>query len=262
MKERLRHNDIAVLNAGIIGSSPLLEDILFAGKIRDYRPTLVLLFLDATDIGDDIQYSRELKEDGGSVHFELKNRELNSVRHYYGAVFELARPYVEPAMDYLVSAATGRPRRKYDYYDFQLNLNGTVETNRFFIYRYPLAVTRPYFLKTLEHINHLAAAVQASGARFILVVAPRFHHWNPRECPKNWERKEYSTDEPFQYEYFRFFDEIRGSLGYPVLNLLPVFRETKEFPLVFEDDPHWNVRGHAFVANVLAGFLTQNHLAN
>jgi hypothetical protein len=52
-------------------------------------------------------------------------------------------------------------------------------------------------------------------------------------------------DEPYQYEYFRFLEEVRSQVRYPVFSLLPAFQGTREFPLVFREDPHRNERGNA-----------------
>lgn len=114
---------------------------------------------------------------------------------------------------------------------------------------------RPYFENTLKHINNIANQAHELGTKFVLVITPRYHHWNANECADNWERMDYSVNETYQYEYFRFFEESRSTINYDVVNLLPAFQETKEFPLVFKDDPHWNERGHAFVAEALAKVL-------
>ena len=96
------------------------------------------------------------------------------------------------------------------------------------------------------------------GATFVLGVAPRYHHWNPEECPRNWEAYAYSNHEPYQFEYFRFFEEQRQRVDYPVVNLLSAFKKAEEFPLVYTTDPHWNARGHAMVAKALAEFPLQH----
>jgi hypothetical protein len=134
------------------------------------------------------------------------------------------------------------------------------ETNQYFLYRHPLEVTRPWFERTLRNVVALERAVDAAGARFAAVVIPRFQHWNPEECPDNWEKASYALNEPYQLEYFRFFDEARARVGFPILSLLDAFRSTDEFPLVLRDDPHWNEAGHAFVARTLAEMLVERGL--
>ena len=260
LRRHPQYGDTAVLNAGMASYSPFLERLLFAGALQKYRPTLVLLVLDATDIGDDIGYERLAVRAGGSVSFEPPGM---AVTGYYGALYELCRPWADAVAENILYPRTllaGNGRQDYDYYAFRVTVGGCTETNRFFIYRHPLSSTAPYFENTLGHISAIADRAHAAGARFVLVVAPRYHHWNPRECPDNWERHQYAADEPFQYEYFRFFDQIRDSAGFDIFSLLPAFRATDEFPLVFRHDPHWNTRGHAFVARAVTGYLIQNGL--
>jgi hypothetical protein len=261
LRERLGRGDIAVLNAGTISYSPLLGKRVYDGILARYRPTLVLYVLDVTDIGDDYNYERELVGTGADSYFDWRG--LRTAR-YYGALGELVD--MEWILDLLgrplppLLRAVGirsAPEREYDWYDFRALIGGRIEKNRYFIYRHPLEQTRPYFDRTWRYISALADSVRRSGARFELVVAPRYHHWNPKESPKNWEDEEYELNEPYQYEYFRYFDERRAGAAFEILDLLPAFRATAEFPLVFEDDPHWNEAGHAFVARTLASHLIE-----
>jgi hypothetical protein len=90
-----------------------------------------------------------------------------------------------------------------------------------------------------------------------LVVSPRYHHWNPKENPDNWEHTEYAADGPYQFEHFRYFEQARTRVDFPIFDLLPAFQATDEFPLVFRDDPHWNARGNVFAAGTIADYLTR-----
>jgi lysophospholipase L1-like esterase len=253
LSTRLNRRDIAVLNAGIVSYSPFLSELLLRRIADEYRPTLVVLFLDASDIGDDIGYAREARRNDELVSFDT-NAGLRA-RTYYGGLYELLSPYLQYPYLKIANALSG----SYDYYTFQLTIGEVTETNRFFIYRHPLEATERYFLDTLENITRVAELAEAAGAPFLLVVTPRFHHWNPEESPDNWER-DYSLTEPYQYEYFRFFEQSRERLDFDVLNMLPAFQATTEFPLVFRDDPHWNEKGHAFVAEVLTAYLLDHEL--
>ncbi len=243
LRRHLRRNDVAVLNAGVIGSSPLLEELVFDGIVAAYQPTLVLLCVDASDIGNDVQYAREAIVRNGRVSFEVPPARMP---RYYGALHELLRPsHFQP---------------RYDYYRFEVNIGGVIEDNFYFIFRPPLEKTLPYFEATMSHINSLARKVEASGAKFLLVVLPRFQHWNPNESPENWEGSKYRVPEPHQDEYLRFFETQRPQVEYAVLNLLPAFQQTDRFPLVFKNDPHWNAQGHAFVGETVADYLLQQHV--
>jgi hypothetical protein len=248
LRERMPSADVAILNAGIISYSPLLENQLFNGALKEYKPTFVVLTLDATDIGDDFQYASEATRDGERIFFNLDNT-VTSVR-YYGALGELTRHFLKRVFNYNTD--------EYDYTRFHIAIAGTVERNRFFIFRYPLDSTRTYFANTLKNIASVASAAQKCGAGFVLFVTPRFQHWNMKECPRNWEKNYYALPEPYQAEYIRFFEEEKQHATFSIVNLLPAFQATKEFPLVFEDDPHWNERGNAFVANLVVTYLMEH----
>lgn len=263
---------VAVLNAGVLSYSPLLERLLFQERLVDYEPTLVLLFLDATDFGDDYQYMNESKQLDGQTIFE-RNDATPEV--YRGALYELVRPYrglFNSSLYYpleVVRRAWLRDRHEpkpkkdesaYEYYEFRIKIGETVEKNRFFIYRHPLELTRQYLDITLQNVDLIADLAKSIGARFALFVTPRFHHWNVREAPDNWERAQYALNEPFQFEYFRYFETMSRERAYPVIDLLPDFQSTDEFPLVFRDDPHWNAAGHAFVANAVMRHIARSGL--
>ncbi|HXG00817.1 MAG TPA: hypothetical protein VNL69_08520, partial [Bacteroidota bacterium] len=226
--------------------------------------------LDATDIGDDINYAKELKQENGETYFEIGIGSSAGVG-VYSALYQLVSPHLKAIGGYLSypfrvvahrsgAASVETSSIAYDYYKFHLSVNGVVERNRFFIFRHPLESTRQYFEQTLGNISRLAAKVKADGAEFLLVVAPRFQHWNPGECPNNWEKGEYALAEPYQFEYLRFFDEAANRVSFRVLNLLPAFRASKDFPLVFEDDPHWNERGHRVVGMRLAEYIISEQI--
>jgi len=248
------------LDAGVISYSPFLENLLFQGIVKQYHPTQVFLFLDVSDIGDDYRYAQEVVKDGSRPHFAWQDAPGTP---YHGALIQLLKtnPWLWNSMSYpfdcLSRLILGPEPAKtnYDYYKFYLNIDGVIERNRYFIYRHPLEKTKPFFEATLKNIQAVDQAVRASGASFSLVVFPRFTHWNPKECPGNWEAKAYTRNEPYQFEYFRFFEEKKPELSFPLYDLLSDFQHTKEFPLVLTNDPHWNERGHAFVARLMASRL-------
>jgi hypothetical protein len=257
LRDRLGDKQVAVLNAGIVSYSPFLERLLLAGKLKYYRPTLVVLLLDASDIGDDINYQAEARIDGDRISFD---RRAGKPGAYHGALYELVRPWYQYVRGTRPGNALAYPfrqsgKKEYDYYKFTLKVGSVLETDRFFIFRHPLAETRGYFSKTLANIDAVAWEAERMNARFVLAVNPRFQHWNPAEAPDNWEKVAYEVEEPYRFEYFRFFEEARAQVRYPILNLLPAFQATHEFPLLFRNDPHWNERGDAFAARVLVDYL-------
>jgi hypothetical protein len=76
----------------------------------------------------------------------------------------------------------------------------------------------------------------------------------------HWESDEYETLGPYSREPFRYFAEVSDQLPYPVIDLLPAFEATDQFPLFFPRDPHWNREGARFVAEQVANQLAQRSL--
>ncbi|MFP4502304.1 MAG: hypothetical protein ACLFTT_14980 [Candidatus Hydrogenedentota bacterium] len=262
--EEARGGDVAVMNAGIVSYSPFLGKQLFDGIIRHYTPDVVLYCLDPTDFGDDIKYARLASEREGKVWFPDEDPEPR----YFGAVIELAAFYSRllPAGRAVVRAFT-YPfdfLRKYlldgaepngDYYAFRVRVGDAIEYNRYFIYRHPPEVLEPFFQNTLGHLNQLAAMVEETGATFVLVVVPRFHHWNPDASKDYWESDLYSVKEPYQFAYLDFFDRVKDELHYPVVNLLPAFESAQTYPLTIPGDAHWNMAGNRVAARALSDYL-------
>ncbi len=253
----------AVLNAGIISYSPILQRRQYEGIVKHYRPNLVLLLIDATDISDDYKYAGRLIQHGGEFRFQ---RDEHYCPSYYGALYQLVRGIAALRERVIKPLALpfGRtyidPTVTYNYYRFEITIGDTTEHSRYFIYKYPLSVTRPYFEATFRHIKAIASAVRHEGARFVLVVLPRYHHWSDRECPENWEAHQYPKDMRHQYEYIRFFEEQQDDVDFAILSLLPHFQATDRFPLVFRKDFHFNEAGHAFAAEAIAHYLLDHHL--
>ncbi|MCH7701147.1 MAG: hypothetical protein IID37_05630 [Planctomycetes bacterium] len=257
--------DVAVLNAAVISYSPLLACNLFDRVIKEYRPTLTILVLDLSDIGDDYNYEQQLAGAGGDdIRFDAPDQELKqswlaglALRWVVNSFGACVRAPIALIID-----GFGDPQPPYDYNAIDLDIGGVKETNRFFVLRHPLADTEPYFRASWSHIKRMADNATENGSDFLLVVAPRFHQWSDRECPNNWESFAYALDEPYEFEYFRFFEQVRPEVSFPILILLPAFQETTRFPLVFDQDPHWNADGHRFVAEILAEHLIAEGLVD
>ena len=266
LRSRNGDEEVAVLNAGVISYSPLLARNLFDRVIKEYRPTLTIFVLDLSDIGDDYIYEQQLVDhDQDDIIFDspdqvlprewLAGLALRRVVNMFGDwVFAPIAPIVGPF--------SPPPLPYYHYFAIEVDIRDVKETNRFFITRYPLADTEPYFQASWGHIRRLADGAAEIGSDFVLVVAPRFQQWSDTECPDNWETKLYALDEPYEYEYFRFFAQVGSEVSFPILDLLPAFQETTRFPLVFNQDPHWNADGQRFVAEVLTEYLIAEGLVN
>ena len=260
LREEAGSDDIAVLNAGVISYSPILELKLLRRDILKYNPQTVVLMLDANDIGDDYWYDRDIErlKDARGPYGKLVRPDTLQL----GAIWRLTssirnhEALVAPfkLMSRLMFGKSENPH----YYQFEAKVGNITETNRFFIFRHPLEVTRPFFDHSWSYIKQIADECKKIDARFVLVVPPRFQHWNTEECKNNWEGYKYKLGEPHELAMFEYFDEKKLEAEFEVFSLLPQFQATDRFPLVYPGDPHWNEEGNRFVAEHVAQLLLDN----
>lgn len=254
LRRRLGREDVAALNAGVVSYSPILQRQQIERLLPTYRPTVVVLMLDASDIGDDLRYAKEASRDGDRLVWDLP---FDDPAPWRGRVFEVLRPLAETAGACLAYPFRALGRHEvYDYYRFGLEIGGVVEHNRYFILRHPLTLTRPYLDATRDRVLSIAARCRTAGAAFLLVVLPRFQHWDPSEAPQiDLASEGFARHEPYQDVYLDYFASPAETPGLRVFSLLPAFRASTERPLVFAADPHWNERGNALAACALAEHL-------
>ena len=260
LRQEAGSDDIAVLNAGVISYSPILELKLLRRDLLKYNPQTVVLMLDANDIGDDYWYDRDIErlKDARGPYGKLVRPDTLQL----GAIWRLTssirnhEALVAPfkLMSRLMFGKSENPH----YYQFEAKVGNITETNRFFIFRHPLEVTRPFFDHSWSYIKQIADECKKIDARFVLVVPPRFQHWNTEECKNNWEGYKYKLGEPHELAMFEYFDEKKLEAEFEVFSLLPQFQATDRFPLVYPGDPHWNEEGNRFVAEHVAQLLLDN----
>lgn len=262
LRERLGREDVAVLNAGVISYSPFIQREAFREVVRHYAPTLTILMLDLGDVGDDYKYAQTALPGGdpSRPRFDVEESQYHPEREV--ALLKLAAPILSPFYRPFDVFRRFQPRRApaSGYLKFEVSIDGVVEPNRWFILRHPLEKTRPFLEATLSYVREIAREARAVGSEFVLVVPPRYFQWSDRECPKDWAAHMRDLDEPYEYAYFEFFDEVADDVDFPIKSLLPEFRATTEFPLVFEHDAHWNPDGNRFVAKAIADYLSARGL--
>ncbi|MFT4538988.1 MAG: hypothetical protein ACI841_000674 [Planctomycetota bacterium] len=104
----------------------------------------------------------------------------------------------------------------------------------------------------LEHIHRWCVS---HDCQFMAVVLPRHYQYSDREAPQSWENDRYTQLGPHCEAPFRFFEELQGQAGYPIVSLLDPFKDPAQFPTCFEGDPHWTPAGHGLAARSIAAAL-------
>lgn len=223
-------NHVRVANFGWVSSSPLLSYRLLENIGAKYKPDVVILGIDMTDIQDDIKYQRLLDKQG--VYRLLDIAPLSVV---------LLENVLEK------TGLHGLHRQVFGF-----------PAERFFATRHPLAETRADFSFIQGNIDRIARYSQDQlGAKFVLLVFPRSFQYSDKESPNNWEKAEYVPLGPYVHEPFVYFSELAARAPYPVFSLLPDFHSSGEFPTTFDDDPHWNATGTRIAAEASYRYCQQ-----
>ena len=225
-KARTLHPEkkINVANFGWISSSPLLSLQLLKDIGKKYNPDIVMLAIDMTDFHDDIKYSRFFEKTG--IYRALDFIPITIVT--------FRKVILKLRLESLHEVIFGFPVR------------------RFFITDKPLSDTQPsisYIRENIEKINEYSK--KELGAKFMLLVLPRSYQYSDKESPNNWEKSEYQVLGPFAHEPFKYFEQIKNDVDYPIYSLLPDFQNSTIFPTVFDDDPHWNETGNHIAVDAI-----------
>ena len=217
---------IRAVNFGWISSSPVLSDRLLKDIGKKYQPRTVFLLLDMTDFWDDNFYTQML---GGSLTGRAgKVLPLTTIALYQ------AIGYIDPLYRWIY----GQPLQRY-YPAHQ-----------------PLEQSLPHFANTLQAIHRIKNySEQELHANFVLVVLPRSFQYSEREAPHSLDRYSrnlaYVDRGPYVEEPFRFFEQYRQQVNFPVLLLLEDFKNSGVFPTTFDNDPHYNPAGAQLAASAL-----------
>ncbi len=229
LRARYAGKDIKVANFGWISSSPLLSWRRLKEIGTKYKPDLVVLCVDMTDIRDDLRWQAMLDRDGVYwyiAHFPLA---MGAVQYFSPKTFRSLFHKLHP----------GIPRK------------------RFFMSEAPLEDTRPMFAEIRKNIGRIETWCKEHGAQLAVVILPRTYQYSERESPKNWEANQYTRLGPYSLEPFRYFEELGREVDYPIYSLLETFQKSQVFPTAFEDDPHWNPAGARIAADGISDFVIQ-----
>lgn len=242
---------LRTVNFGWVSSSPLLSYRLLMDVGAKYKPDLAVYLLDPTDYHDDIKYAAKISEkeglkfDSGLLLDNLVDRML--LKHMSLRTLWRLKHSFRP-----LAVAHREKQRELDVF----------ADNRYFATNVPYEEAAPAIrqgvLKNLGLIH--AYCRDRLKVPLAVVLVPRAYQYSESECPKDYEAHLYTILGPYVRNPSRFFAEAKAELPYPVLDLLPTFEKSEQFPLYFEDDPHWNAAGARLAAKTLYDFLAEARL--
>ena len=236
LQSRMPGRRVRVVNFGWVSSSPVLQ----ARQLREigakYKPALVVQAFDMTDFHDDLVARERLARVGSGAGgggdasifraFGVGASLALGVEDYGQWLrerYRWARPEGAPAV----------PRQRY-----------------FFLFEPPEA-SEPYFRESWEAIRETERRARSLGARYVLFILPRYQQYDPRESPRDPERRAFPEDAPGRLVPFEYFARQSRSAGFPIHSLREDFLADPAFPKCRSDDPHWNAEGNRVAAEAM-----------
>ncbi|HRG51165.1 MAG TPA: hypothetical protein PKW02_09065, partial [Pseudomonadales bacterium] len=123
-----------------------------------------------------------------------------------------------------------------------------------------LSETRPYLDALTGNLDETHRyAEDELQAKFVTFVMPRSVQYSKTETPKD-PSDEYTRLGAWSLEPFHYFAEVAPQKPYPIISLLDDFRQTREFPLTMESDPHHTSLGNKVSAQFIWQHLQQQGL--
>lgn len=269
----LNYKHYEVLNAGISGSSPISEYLLFKRELIKLKPDLVILQLFANDVFEDnkIAAMSVIADDGLPIKINrfFKNGLFDSLKldynskfleHYYNfKKFILKKSKFLQVLSRIENKFSKRNR----YHKYMTGLPMFNDSNQFFIIQdyNPLFQDREFrkntWEKTQKYILAIEQLAKGNKAGFFVVLIPPEAQLKKEKSGV--ETDLFFTDPPnlyFNRSLVRFCKRQRIIF----LDLLPYFKKNKNMKLYYYKDQHLRDEGHRLVADNLYNFLIKNKL--
>jgi hypothetical protein len=135
-----------------------------------------------------------------------------------------------------------------------------VPGQRYFFLFDPPEAAEPYFRTSWDAILETERLARGMGARYVLLILPRYQQYDPRESPHDPERRVFPVDAPGALEPFAWFERQARTVDFPVHGLRGDFLADAAFPKCRDDDPHWNAEGNRVAAEATLRRLTADGL--
>lgn len=223
LRKKYHRSDINVINFGWTSSSPILSQRLLNDLGKKYKPDLILLSIDMSDYRDEWFYKSVLQQRGFYFYVTRHPR----LSYLLKALLELLEPYL----------------------DWHSRLFGYSGSGGYFVARQPMETSINLFddlYATLLQIN--ADTRDTFRVPFVVFAPPRHWQYTDKESPDSWENGSFDALGPYALENYRYFSSKQGEMPFPFYTLLDEFKQTKEYPLSFKVDSHWNKHGARFFA--------------
>lgn len=249
-----------VINCGVVSYTPLLEYLLLKKYIGFFKPDMVILAFDMSDLLQEYAYRKIASYDEtGDVVAVDGYSEYNMRRSslYVKALIWMRKSmFVTSAIIEILGSASGNDEVA------DVTVAGAVEQENRMLLIHTLDAPQPEEVSEMygmveDSIRRAKKLCDVHGCEFILSVYPWGHQVNDRD----WL--------PGRYDFIphgtrisdRTVEELRALAdqnGIGFLDVFPAFRGYNGAePLYFKNDPHWTPAGQRLMAESLARFIEE-----
>lgn len=232
--------DVRVANFGWSSSSPVLQLRQLRDIGKKYHPKVIVQALDMTDFHNDLNYDAQL-------HAALRPKIT---------IFRALQVRFLGVVDYFEWL-----RRHWTWGPWVPKYHRGVQLPEhiFFFAFQPLQESEQYFRVTRETILQTEAYARTLGARYMLVIIPRYQQYNRAECPHDASTADmFPPDDRFVLTPFEYFADMAKTVSFPIRSLLEPFRQARGAPTVFENNPHFSPFGNSVAAKTISRFLMED----
>lgn len=254
--QRNSNRTIEVVNAGIPGHCPLTEFLIFKQRLLSLQPDLVFLHFDWSDVADDRQIRRRACCDDAGVpqmcpHMKLISSKKTRPQEVWRQQFRL--------LDWGLTVLSFGWRQQID---LQKAISRDADTNPYAWLRDERPGKNLSFRNSVRPIEDLAQLCRSTNVPFVLMTSPK--PWQVSEkCSRGEgvrlaagvsQNAVYSNRAPFDV-LARFADLA----NIPFIDGSIVMSSGRDTELNFlRHAPRWSPAGHFRMADLVAGFLSDN----
>jgi lysophospholipase L1-like esterase len=241
-----------VINAGATSYSPTLEYLFLKNKGIEYKPDVVILNLDLSDLQDD--YIREQKaqydasgeliavynpdKDGFIYNFRKRIQITNLINGIFVGIDKMMAPPTEINYSFMHDVA-------YDRYGITRDQ--------------PLENEEEHWNRTFSYINKIKALCDENNITFVLSIYPYGHQISTEEWKVGRHNSGLLDDQVYSDRAEKIIQQYAQENDLIFISMFSGFRkaEAASAPLYFTYDGHFNQHGHQVAAEILQAELIQ-----
>lgn len=245
LQEKLQ---VEVINSGVTSYSPILEYLYLRERGLKFKPDMVILNFDMSDLQNDYEYEKLASFDENGYLVGIPSTNQNFLETAYQKIKIIK--FLESPLVALDSRISGdryvtRISSSSHFYDIKYDKYALTREN------YKPSSDKEHWERTFKYIELINKLCVSNDIKLVLVTYPYGHQvsgeeWSAGRHNFGFEKGKVYSDKPNDIlKKFAQEKEIE------FINLFEGFKESEEFPLFFAYDGHFNKQGHQLAAEII-----------